>query len=220
MSENPETPSLLKSSLSKAAQNYCRLCQLIMTICSDLFRNILSHYISPAKLRGELDKNKKALKGVLRIKEHRELLFPQSVGTIVSAKDMDLTLLYILLRNISGIPTHQKGWGTTPVIGDTSLAACIERIREQKNSIASHSTLGEIDDVRFQEIWTNLQNDIVNIETDLIGTDKYREEVNWLRSCELDESKAMEYAKDIQHIHGIDYFCFIFLSHLVSLKSR
>lgn len=43
----------------KSTENFFRLCQLIMTICSDLLRDILGHYIKPSNLRSELDKNKK-----------------------------------------------------------------------------------------------------------------------------------------------------------------
>lgn len=39
-----------------STENYSRLCQLIMKICSDLLRDILSRYIKPAELRSELDK--------------------------------------------------------------------------------------------------------------------------------------------------------------------
>lgn len=48
----------------KSTENFFRLCQLIMTICSDLLRDILGHYIKPSNLRSELDKNKKKLENI------------------------------------------------------------------------------------------------------------------------------------------------------------
>ena len=208
MSDDPGPSSVPKLCLTKPAENYCRLCQLIMTVCSDLFRDILSHHIQPANLRGELDKHKNTLLRALKIPNHKKLLFPQSGGQSLSAKDMDLTILYTLLRNICGIPSHQNGWGNTPNTGDITLAACIERIREQKNAIASHSNIGEIDDICFQDIWMKLQTDIVKIENELIGGDMYERAVKVLLSCELTPKKAQESAGVFSRLYGIkDVFC-------------
>ena len=203
MSVNPGPSLAPKFSLTKSAENYCRLCQLIMTVCSDLFRDILSRHIKPADLRRELDNNKNTLFRALKIPDHKRLLFPQSGGQSLSAKDLDLTILYTLLRNICGIPKHQNGWGNTPKIGDMSLAACIERIREQKNSIASHNNIGEIDDNRFHDTWKKLQNDIVNIESVLIGGDMYDRRLNELLSCDLSPAKAIESAEEFKRLYGI-----------------
>ena len=206
MSDDPGPSLTPKLGLTKPAENFCRLCQLIMTVCSDLFRDILSHHIQPANLRRELDNNKNALLRALKIPDHKTLLFRQSGGQSLSAKDMDLTLLYTLLRNICGIPPHQKGWGKTPNTGDITLAACIERIREQKNAIASHSNIGEIDDIRFQDIWMKLQTDIVNIEKELIGGNMYERAVKVLFSCELTPAKALESADGFNRLYGIKSF--------------
>lgn len=46
---------------AKATENFARLCQLIMTIFSDLLRDVLSRYIKPADLRSELDNNRRKL---------------------------------------------------------------------------------------------------------------------------------------------------------------
>lgn len=48
----------------KATENFARLCQLIMTICSDLLRDVLSRYIKPADLRSELDNNRRKLEKI------------------------------------------------------------------------------------------------------------------------------------------------------------
>nr|XP_022303603.1 uncharacterized protein LOC111111113 [Crassostrea virginica] len=201
MSDDPGPSLAPKFSLTKSAENYCRLCQLIMTVCSDLFRDILSRYIKPADLRRELNNNKNTLLRALKIPDHKRLLFPQSGGQSLSAKDMDLTILYTLLRNICGIPKHQNGWGNTPKIGDMSLAACIERIREQKNSIASHNNIGEIDDNRFHDAWKELQNDIVNIESLLTGGDMYERRVIELHSCDLTSTMAIESAEEFKRLY-------------------
>ena len=131
---------------------------------------------------------------------------------------MDLTILYTLLRNICGIPKHQNGWGNIPTIGDISLAACIERIREEKNAIASHSNIGEIDDIRFQDIWMKLQTDIVNIERVLIGGDMYERAVKLLFSCKLTPKEAEESAGDFNRLYGMNEMILQFSIAFILLK--
>lgn len=97
---------------NKATENFSRLCQLIVTICSDLFRDILSHYIPPANLRTELDKNKNKLDKVKSINtQQKRLLYPDPGKASPVAKDLDFSLLYVLIRNICGIKPHKNGWG-------------------------------------------------------------------------------------------------------------
>jgi hypothetical protein len=135
---------------SKATENYARLCQMIMTICSDLFRDILSRYIKPADLRTELDNNRRRLEGKLNAQQ-KEQIYPSSGAVNLKSKDLDISILYILLRNICSIPKHQNGWGNPPLDGDTRLAACIERIRIHRNMISGHSTTAQIEDSEFQD---------------------------------------------------------------------
>lgn len=96
---------------------------------------------------------------------------------------MDISVIYIILRNICKIPDHKKGWGNAPLKGDTSLAACIERIRLQRNSLTGHSTNGMVEDVEFQNIWAELRNAIVDIEKQLTGGESYQRHVDALLTC-------------------------------------
>ena len=42
--------------------------------------------------------------------------------------DMDISLLYILLRDVCGIQAHKNGWGNAPDSEDRSVSANIERL--------------------------------------------------------------------------------------------
>lgn len=61
----------------KATENFARLCQLIMTICSDLLRDVLSRYIKPADLRSELDNNRRKLEKIMNAAQ-KDLIYPAS----------------------------------------------------------------------------------------------------------------------------------------------
>ena len=202
MSDVPGPSSAPSFSLTKAAKNYCRLCQLIVTVCSDLLRLILSRYIEPANLRRELDKNKGKLQNIVKNNEQRQLLYPAPAGSSVKAQDLDLTLLYTILRNICNIPQPQCKWGKTPHTVDVSLVACIERIRIQRNLISGHRSIGEIEDPDFQNIWQELKDNIVKIEEQLFGGDMFRRRVDELFICDLSKSEAQAYAEEFHCLRG------------------
>ncbi|XP_056000017.1 uncharacterized protein LOC130046538 isoform X2 [Ostrea edulis] len=199
MSDVPGPSTAPYFSPKKKTENFSRLCLLIMTICSDLFRDILSRYIKPADLRLELDNNRTKLEKIMNAQQ-KEQIYPSSGTTTLTSKDLDISILYILLRNICKIPKHQNGWGNPPQDTDTRLAACIERIRIQRNLISAHSAIGEIEDTVFQDHWDKLKNSILEIEKQLIGGDMYERGVDELLSCDLNPTRAEKYVKEFKNI--------------------
>lgn len=200
MADIPGSSSTPYFSPRKSTENFSRLCQLIMTVCSDLFRTILSHHIKPENLRMELDRNRTRLLKILNVEQSNLLYPPASQSKYLVSSDMDLSILYILLRNICKIPTHQNGWGQTPKSGDKCLAACIDRVRIHRNMISGHSTIGEIDDTLFQNIWSNLSSDIIKIEQVISGGNMFERGVDELLKCELNPSRAQKYVEAFRNI--------------------
>ena len=201
MADVPGTSSAPYFIPKKSTENFSRLCQLIMTICSDLFRTILSQYIKPENLRMEVDNNWTRLQKILNAEQTNLLYPPASQFKYLVSSEMDLSLLYILLRNICKIQTHQNGWGKTPKSGDKCLAACIERIRIHRNMISGHSTIGEINDTLFHDIWSKLSSDIVRIEQMITGGTMFERGVDELLKCELNPSRAQKYVEAFRNVH-------------------
>lgn len=208
-------------------ENFSRLCQLIVTICSDLFRDILSHYILPANLRTELDKNKNKLDKVKSINpQQKRLLYPDPGKASPLAKDLDFSVLYVLIRNICGIKPHKNGWGDNPENGDNSIAACIDRIRLQRNLISGHSKTGSMDKASFHSTWTVLENSIIEIEKQLTGGNMYKRAVNALYVCELSQSSTKRYVEEFTRTFKSKINCIIlfyvfflqFILHIFNLK--
>ncbi|XP_062615459.1 uncharacterized protein LOC134277179 isoform X2 [Saccostrea cucullata] len=199
------SPSVLYFDPKKTTENFARLCQFLVTICSDVMRDILSHYIKPANLRTELDKNRSKLEKIMNKLEKDKLYPPHSSSSSVPpirSRDLDLSLLYKILRNICNIPTHIAGWGEHPRAGDFSLAACIERIRILRNSISGHSTNGTVDDVEFEDYWRELRRSVVEIEKEITGSDRYERGIDHLYDCDLNPAKAKEYVAQIRKCSG------------------
>lgn len=56
---------------SKSQVNYFRLCGLITTICSDLLKVVVGHYIKPAELRVKLDANRLKLEQLMNTEQKK-----------------------------------------------------------------------------------------------------------------------------------------------------
>lgn len=168
----------------KATENFYRLSQLIMTVCTDLFRDVLSRHIKPGELRSELDKNQKMLEKIMNFQQ-RQLIYPIHGNTSLAIKDLDFSVLYIILRNICKISPHSNGWGKIPLQSDKSIAACIEWIRQLRNLISGHSTNGRVEEIEFKNHWAVLRNAIVEIEKQLVGGNLYERGVDYLLNCDI-----------------------------------
>ncbi|XP_048748660.1 uncharacterized protein LOC125660883 isoform X3 [Ostrea edulis] len=199
------SPSVVCFDPKKGEENFARLCQFLMTICGDILRVVLSHYIKPGDLRSELDINQSKLDRITNTQE-KDLLYPPHSSTTSSppirSRDLDLSLLYKILRNICNISKHRAGWGNPPVSGDYCVSACIERIRLLRNSISGHSTNGTIGDVHFEDYWQELRTSVVEIEKEVIGSDKYERGIDHLHDCDLNPTKSKEYVAQIRRLRG------------------
>lgn len=176
--------------LDQSSKNYIRLCRLITTICGPLLKDILSRHIAPANLRNEFDIHRTKLEKPMN-KVQRELFYLNAGSNPISPKDLDISVLYMLLRNIcSNIPKPKTGWGKTPLKGDYSISACIERIRQIRNSIHAHTADGKVDDKDFQNYWDELENSIIETEKQLTGGDVYEDGINKIKTMKITSDDA------------------------------
>lgn len=198
--EDPRQSSTHYFNRGKPAENFLRLCRLIMTICTDILRDVLSRYIKPADLRSELDKNRHRLEKIMNT-EQKKLIYPANGNKALAAKHLDISVMYMVLRNICNIPKHKNGWGNPPKTGDNSMAACIEKIRIQRNEISAHHTNGEIEKTEFNNRWTELEGAVLEIERQLTGGDLYERGVRYFLRCDLNFGQA-EKPIQVEHPQG------------------
>ena len=184
----------------KANAKFACLCQLMMTVCADLFRDVLDYYIQPAELKTELFGICRYLRSIMNeeqwaiLKRYREL-----GGNAIPLSTKDLSLLYILIRFICNIPPPQTGWGCRPESEDKSLAGCIERIRILGKTILDHSEESkETLESDFKDILKNLRTNITEIQKMVFKKDSYAQAVDELFS--LDIKLSEKYIHDFRNL--------------------
>lgn len=188
--------------LDQSSKNYLRLCRLITTICGPFLRDILSRHIAPGNLRKELDINRTKLEKHMT-KVQKEQFYLNAGSNPIIPKDLDISVLYMLLRNIcSNIPKPKTGWGNPPNKGDSSISACIERIRQIRNSIHAHSANGKVDDTDFQNYWDELTNSIIETEKQLTGDVVYKEGINTIKDMKFTKDDTDMYKREFPPHEG------------------
>lgn len=183
--------------LDKSSENYNRLCRLITAICGPLLRNILSRHIAPLNLRNELDTNRPKLEKIMT-EEQKEQIYLKARNNPIHPEDLDIPVLYMLLRTICAKITKPKtGWGKPPLKGDNSISACIERIRQIWATIRVFNINGKVDDTDFQNYWDELENSIIETEKQLTGDVVYQDGINKIKNMTFTSGEFLSEGENI-----------------------
>jgi hypothetical protein len=110
---------------------------------------------------------------------------------------MDISILYTLLRNITGIPPHIKGWGFDPDPSDRSLSANIERIRSIRNQCV-HCSVPHMSNKDFLSIWSAIKSTMADIDSFLNNGNKYTKAVDFLRNETMDPEQGNRYEEKLR----------------------
>ena len=148
----------------KARANYSRVCQLLIDKGGIALRSALHAVHPPSTLAAALNANKATLQKMRKrvIKDQQwDLLFPASGSP--DSNNFDITLLTILLRNISGLPKPTTGWDVMPPPSDTSISADIARIKILRNQIYGHISRAEYDDTTFKKYWQDISGPLIKL---------------------------------------------------------
>ena len=184
--------------------NINRVSRLLMRPCTHQLRDLLRFYIPRALFPAVIQRDRSRLWPLLK-KPQRELLFPNSGVYSGNYDDMDISLLYILLRNLCGIQAHSKGWGNTPDSADRSVSANIERLRLARNQ-CGHS-LGGMCYTEFNQIWSEIKATVVELDNVLGNVNKYQDIVDFIRNDTMDpvrdkhyRDQLLEQMKETEHV--------------------
>ena len=165
--------------------NLFRVSRLLTGPCSDQLRDLLRFYTPPANFNTVVQTVKSRLP---RLTEpQRKLILPYSRSYSGNYDDMDISLLYILLRNVCGIQAHNKGWGNAPDSADRSVSANIERLRMARNR-CGHST-GGMSNAEFNQMWSEIRAAVVDLDKALSIGNKYQEVVDFIRNDTMDPTR-------------------------------
>ncbi|XP_061191667.1 ankyrin-1-like [Saccostrea echinata] len=190
--------SLSKYTSTRQTTNTARMARLILGPCTDVLRDILRKEISPTNL----SKKVKQWTDNLNNNKLRIPLFQSQIDTIFPSptyqyggnySDLDISTLCIILRNVSKIPPHLKGWGEIPDPADRSVAANIERIRLLRNKYYGHIADIALSDSNFNEEWRNILDIVVELEGHLGTSIVYQESVKEIKTCSMDPELQHKY---------------------------
>ncbi|KAL3889460.1 hypothetical protein ACJMK2_001804, partial [Sinanodonta woodiana] len=164
--------------------NHARLCVALATVFGNALRDILltNFPVQYKDIYNVILANKAKLtmgRGrPLLNSDQSQLVFPNTKGQTTGKVDQfDLSLLYILIRNISTVPAPVTGWGNDPLDQprDVSLGASVERIRYFRNHISGHSSDGKISQQDLENYWTKFGAVLHDIEA-VVGGKVYSQQ--------------------------------------------
>ena len=138
--------------------------------CTKLLQEVLRQHVPEKdiyKLLNDPVKKRMIIPFVRKLKQE-STLYPQTRVFSGSYADFDLSLLYVLIRNLTGIPDHNTGWGNIPDNTDNSIAAYVERIRLLRNKYA-HGSTSQLTEKEFKKEWNNIISFIQGIEKTFPG---------------------------------------------------
>lgn len=179
-------------SATEEITNANRISRLLMGPCTDQFRDLLRFYIEPSKFSEVIQKKKSiGCRSNMSVQSYK-LILPKSGSYKGNYDDMDIALLYTLLRNICGIKEHRAGWGEKHQASDRSVSANIERIRLARNQ-CGHSTGGLLSNADFNQIWSSVRASVMDLDLELGNGNKYEKEVDFIRHDTMDPVRDQHY---------------------------
>ena len=192
------TPSPLASSVEKTNGN--KLSRLLIDGGTTVLRNIFDRYHPPANLAANLGSTRiysiltNLWYGSILNGSQWDKLFPSRGRRRPNSKNFDITLLFILLRNICPLHPPLSGWDRMPPVSDTSFEANLARIKYYRNELYGHVTTTGIQtsvfDVKWQEISSVLvslglsQSEVDRLKREPCGEDYVSAVTEWMKNDE------------------------------------
>ena len=192
------TPSPLASSVEKTNGN--KLSRLLIDGGTTVLRNIFDSHHPPANLAANL--SSRYIHPILTSLRHRNILngvqwdklFPPPGGGPPNSINFDITLLFLLLRNICGLSPPLSGWDRMPPASDTSFEANLARMKYHRNVLYGHVTSTGIQtsvfDVKWQEVSSVLvtlglsQSEVDRLKREPCGEDYVSAVTEWMKNDE------------------------------------
>ncbi|XP_033730131.1 uncharacterized protein LOC117319436 [Pecten maximus] len=188
-----------KYTYTKETTNYARICRLVIDVFPDVFRELLVTRL-PSGLPYVLSSQKGQIISQLN-KQQKKMLYPSGGVFQGSEKDMDVSLLYILLRNLGNITPHGKGWGNVPDAADRCLSANIDRLRIHRNEIV-HANIAYLSNSDFRTRWADIRQSVEDIQNSDLKTGMFVQAVDSILTMTMDPDVERKYIILVKKIEG------------------
>lgn len=174
---------------TKEKTNFVRLCRLLIDGGTRVLKDVFDKIHPQASLYSVLHSptihtTLKNLRGkrVVTAQQWQHLYPSVSSATQVSSSDFDITLLFLLLRNISSLVSPSTGWDKLPIYSDITREADLVRLKFYRNYIFAHISETSIDDKDFETYWSEIGSVLSRL-----GGPRYETEVERLKVAPIDE---------------------------------
>ena len=195
--------------------NGARLIRLIVDVGTETMRNYFDSIHPPATLNAVLHSEYDTLRRIGAInRTQMQTLFPPSgmhPAMPSTSNDYDITLLFILIRNICGLtpPASIRGgtsWDENPPLADMSPEADLARIKHYRNKIYAHIKSTEVRDDDFLTYWNTISSALVRLGANA-------EDIRKLMTSPLDEDYYINLITEIRgHTRTIKTVVFVILA--------
>ena len=172
MAAPPDPDESLRSTKGRA--NFQRVARLLISGGTTLLREIFDWTCPPSNLPTTLKNpaTEKQLRSAKLTKPQWDCLYP-SPGVYGKSADFDVTLLFRLLKIISGLTPPTTGWDALPASTDHSLAADLARIKHYRNTVYAHGNQNmEITNDKFPQLWEDIAEALLRIAGQISPTKK------------------------------------------------
>ena len=183
--------------------NYARLCQLLVSVGSQVLRQIFDTIIPPQNLRNVLKRDPARSKlqslrkaGIVNSMQWSKL-YPASPSS-VSSTGFSPALLIVLLRTICKLSPSPAGWDAPPHSEDTSREADIVRVNYFMNAVFDQARGASLSDALFSEYWQQIRNTLVRL-----GGAGYQDVIDEMKNQEmnsLDKEHFIELLKQWKEV--------------------
>lgn len=157
---------MTSTNLSPKQLNFAHLVLACVDVIKQPLIDILDIYVKPSDLCKKVKQCNDLISGRHKLNSEQLKKCGFTSPHIPDYSQFDVTLLYTLIRNLCPRAlTPTNGWGKEPQVTDTQLGDDIERIRQIRNTNVAHVNSGELDDMEFEGIWSDLEDVVKRIQS-------------------------------------------------------
>lgn len=157
---------MTSTNLSPKQLNFAHLVLACVDVIKQPLIDILDIYIKPSDLCKKVRQSNDLTSGPYKLNSEQLKKCGFTSPYLPIYSQFDVTLLYKLIRNLCPRAlTPTNGWGKDPQAIDTQPGDDIERIRQFRNENVAHVNSGELDDTKFEAIWSDLEDVVKRIQS-------------------------------------------------------
>lgn len=194
---------MTSTNLSPKQLNFAHLVLACVDVIKQPLIDILDIYVKPSDLCKKVKQCNDLMSGRHKLNSEQLKKCGFTSPYLPDYSQFDVTLLYTLIRNLCPRAlTPTNGWGKEPQVTDTQLGDDIERIRQFRNKNVAHVNSGELDDMEFEGIWSDLEDVVKRIQSFMTANGCSSDYLQQLANLKGRTVEIDEYTSVIKSLEG------------------